>query len=269
MKYTHIKLRPLLDKNLILTLENNIRGGIGSIMDDRYVQSDDYKKILYVVAFNLYGWAMSECLPYDETKFDGIVKFEEFLNTPHDSDIGYFVQIDLIYPDNIKQKTKNFPFAPVDKKTNPDDFSDYLNKILPDTYTQTKRLISDWSDQNNFLIPSRMLKFYVIHGVRVERVLNVISFNQSKWLRKYINFITQKRNKARKKFEKDFYKLLNNSFYGKTMENVRNRTRVEFIRKDYSDNFTKQQSKSTFKGIHKSYENYDKYTFKQNDVLLD
>ena len=55
----------------------NIRGGICSIMGDRYVQSDENKKILYVDANNLYGWAMSESLPYDEIKFDGNVKLEE------------------------------------------------------------------------------------------------------------------------------------------------------------------------------------------------
>ena len=58
---------------------------------------------------------MSQPLPYDEIKFDNNVKLEEILNTPDDSDIGYFVEVDLIYPYNIKEKTKNFPFAPVNK----------------------------------------------------------------------------------------------------------------------------------------------------------
>ena len=77
-----------------------------------------------------------------------------------------------------------------------------------------------------------MLKFYVRHGMVVEKVHEVISFKQSKWLEKYINFNRQKRNKAKNDFEKDFYKFLNNAFYGKTMENVRNRLKIEFIEKD-------------------------------------
>ena len=112
MKYTNIKLQTLQDRDLILTLEDNIRGGISSIMGDRYVQSDDNKKILYVDANNLFGWAMSEYLPYDECKFDRNVKYEEFLNTPDDSDIGYFIEVNLKYPGNIKEKIKHFPFAP-------------------------------------------------------------------------------------------------------------------------------------------------------------
>ena len=105
IKHADIKLQTLQDQDLILTLEDNIRGGTSSIMGDRYVQSDENINILYVDAKNLYGWAMSEYLPYEEVKFDRNVKLEEFLNTPHDSDIGYFIEVDLKYPDNIKYKT--------------------------------------------------------------------------------------------------------------------------------------------------------------------
>ena len=114
-----------------------------------------------------------------------------------------------------------------------------------------------------------MLKFYVRHGMVVEKVQEIKSFRQSGWLEKYINFNTQKGNKANIDFDKDFYKLLNNAFYRKTMENVRNRIKTKFIRKDNYRKTIKQQSKLTFNGIHKSYENGDRYTFKQNEVLMD
>ena len=114
-----------------------------------------------------------------------------------------------------------------------------------------------------------MLKFYVRHGMEVVKVHTVISFKQSKWLEKYIGFNPQKVNKAKNDFEKDFYELLNNAFYGKTMENVRNRIKVDFIRKDDTDKKIKQQSKLTCAGVHKPYENCDSYTFKQNEVLMD
>ena len=147
LKKTGINLQTLRDKDLILTLKNNIRGGISSVMGDRYVKSDENKKILYMDATKLYGYSMSEPLVYDEIKFDNIVKIEDILNTPDDSDIGYFVEANLIYPDNIKKKTKNFPFAPVNKKFNPDKFSDYMKEIKPNTYIQTSKLICDWSDK--------------------------------------------------------------------------------------------------------------------------
>ena len=64
----------------------------------------------------MYGWAISKYLSYDEIKFDENVKLEDILKTTDDSDIGYFIGVDLKYPDNIKEKTKNFPFARVKKK---------------------------------------------------------------------------------------------------------------------------------------------------------
>ena len=182
LKYTDIKLQTLQDKDMILLLENNIRGGISSIMGDRYIKSNENKKILYIDANNLYGHSMSQYLPYDEIKFDNNVTLEDIINTPDDSDIGYFVEVDLKYPDNIKQKTKNFPFAPMNKKINPDNFSDYMKEMKPDTYTSTKKLICDWSDKKNYLIHYRILKFYIRHGMIVDKVHNIISFKQSRWL---------------------------------------------------------------------------------------
>ena len=175
---------------------------------------------------------MSGPIPYDEIKSDNNVKLEDILSTPDDSDIGYFIEVDLKYSDNIKEKTKHIPFVPKIKKINPDNFSDYMKESKPDTYIQTKKLICDWSDTKDYLVHYRMIIFYVRHGMIVEKFHNVISFKQSRWLEKYISFNTQKRNKPKNDFENDFYKLLKNEFYGKTMEIVRNRLEIKFIKKD-------------------------------------
>ena len=90
-------------------------------------------------------------------------------------------------------------------------------------------MICDWSDKKNYLVHYRMLKLYVRHGMKIHEVL---SFKQSKWLEKYINFNTQNRNQAVNDFEKYFCKNLNNAFYGKPMENVRYRLKIKFIKKD-------------------------------------
>ena len=83
---------------------------------------------------------MSESLPHDEIKFDRNVNLEEILNTPDDNDIDYLVEVDLGYTNKIKEKTENFPFAPENKKIDPDDFSDYMKKTKPDTYSKTKKI---------------------------------------------------------------------------------------------------------------------------------
>ena len=99
LKDTGINLQTLQDKNLILLLENNRRGGISSVVGDSYIKSDEIKKILYIDARNLYGHSMSQPLPFDEIKFNNKVELEDILNTPDDSDFGYFVEADSIYPD--------------------------------------------------------------------------------------------------------------------------------------------------------------------------
>ena len=239
LKYTNIEIQTLQDEDLILLLENNIRGGISSVMGDRYIKSDDNKKILYIDANNLYGHSMSQYLPYDEIKFDKNVELEDILNTLDDSDIGYFVEADLLYPDNIKEKTKNFPFCPENKIIAKDN--DYMKTIKPKDYKKSKKMICDWTDKKNYLVQYRMLKFYIRRGMIVDKDHNIISFKQCRWLEKYINFNTQKRSQAVNDFEKDFYKLLVNAFYGNFMvSNVRNRLKNKFIKKDDNREILKQ-----------------------------
>ena len=116
LKYTGINLQTLQDKHMILLIENNIRGGVSNVMGDRDVTSDENKKKLYVDANNLYGQSMCQLLPDDEIEFDKNAKIEDILKTPIDSDNGCFIEVDLKYSDNMEEKTKHFPFAPVNKK---------------------------------------------------------------------------------------------------------------------------------------------------------
>ena len=103
----------------------------------------------------------------------------------------------------------------------------------------------------------------------VEKSHEIYSFKQSKWLEKYISFNTQKRYRAGNDFEKDFFKIFVNAAFGNFLENVRNQLRLEFIKKDVIKNSIKQQSKLSFNGIYKTYENYGSYKFKQNQVVMD
>ena len=122
LKYTNIKLQTLQDKDLISLIENNIRGGISSIMGDRYVKSDENNKITYIDATNLYFFSMSQFLPYDEIEMwhgspDKYWNWlDEILNTPDDNEIGYSFEVDLKYPDDIKQKPSIFRFVQRIKK---------------------------------------------------------------------------------------------------------------------------------------------------------
>ena len=138
-----------------------------------------------------------------------------------------------------------------------------MKKIKPKNYTKSKKLICDWADKKKYLIQYTMLKFYVRHGMVVAKIHEIISFKQNRWLEKYIIFITQKRDRAKNEFQKDFSKVLVNAAFGKFLEKVSNRLRLELVKKDDIKIIIKQQSKLTFNGIHKSYENYYSYTFKK------
>ena len=130
---TNIKLDFTHSKELLLLLENNIRGGISSVMGDRRVQSDENKQILYIDANNLFGWAMSQYLPTGEFEkllspntecnypVDQIV--EDFLQIPDNNEYGYFIECDLEYPVEIEEKTKNFPLCPYQTKADPHLFT--------------------------------------------------------------------------------------------------------------------------------------------------
>ena len=274
LKYTGINLQTLQDKNLIFTLENKIRGGVSSVMGDGNVKSDESKKILYIDASNLYGHSMSQVLPCDEIEmWHGhpdlyMKKLEENLLTPDDSDIGSFIEVDLKYPYNIKEKTKNFQFYSENKIIPEDQYNDYMKKLKPKNYRKTKKLICDWTDEKNSLILYTMFIFHVRHGMIIDKYRETNSFRQSKWLDKYINFITQKLIKAKNEFENDFYKLFKNALYGRTTENVRNRLRLEFIKNYEYKKPIKQLSKLAYAGIHKSCVYCDSSSFKQNEVKM-
>ena len=273
LKNTDIKLQTLQDKDMILLIEKNIRG-ISSVMGDRYVKSDDNKKIILMDGTKLYGHSMSQLLPFDEIEmWHGhpdlyMNKLKEILNTPDDSDIIYSVEVDLKYPENIKEKTKIFPFAPENKIVDKVEYNDFRNEVKPKYYRKSKKLLCDWTDKNKYLIQYRLLNFYVRYGMIVEKIQEIISFNQSKGLENNISFNTQKRNKAKNDFEKDFLKLLVNAAFGKLLKNVRFCLRLENFKKDDFKKIIKQQSKITFNGIHESYEKCDSYTFGQNEVVM-
>ena len=144
LKYTRINLQTLQDKDLFLILEKTIRGGISSVVGNRYVKSDENEKMKYMDAFSLYRHSRIQPLPYGENEmWHGhsdlyTSKLEELLYTPDDSQIGNFVEADLKKPDNIKEKTKNFPFCPENKDMNKDKYNDYMKNIKPKNYAKAK-----------------------------------------------------------------------------------------------------------------------------------
>ena len=124
LKLTNIKLDFIKNQEILLLLENNIRGGISSVMGDRFVESNENKQILYIDANNLYGWEMSQNFPTSE--FEKLQLPEQILLVqivedltycPDNNEFGYFIECDLEYPVEIKEKTKKLSFLSVSNKS--------------------------------------------------------------------------------------------------------------------------------------------------------
>ena len=147
-------------------------------MGDRYVKTDENEKIIFLDAFDIYGLSTSQILPFDgiemwhghpESRF--YMKWlESILKTPDDSDIGYFVEVHLKYPENIQEKQRIFHFVRkkvILKKIKPF----YEKKIKPKNFTKSKKLTCDLTDEKKYLFQYRMLIFHVRHGMVILRTL--------------------------------------------------------------------------------------------------
>ena len=266
-------------------------------MGDRFVESNENKQILYIDANILYGWAMSQYLPTGDFKKIQLccpsVPFlentestlrddlelcdeieEDILSTPDDNEYGYFLECDLEYPVEIKEKTENFPLCPEDQtKADPNLISDYMNSVKQTNYKPTPKLMCDVTNKQKYMMHHRVFKFHIRMGMKVTKIHCVYRFKLDNWLEKYIDHNTKKRTVAKTNFEKDLYKLMNNSFFGKTMENVRDRTNLDFIDHFKIEQTLNRQSKLSFKAlwiitIHLVYTNMTKKnTFRQTNLI--
>ena len=144
-----------------------------------------------------------------------------------------------------------------------------MNKINQPNYKPLSKLMCDVTNKSKYMIHYRMFKFCLNQGMKVTKIHTIYKFKQSPWLGKYIDHNTQKRTVAKTNFEKDLYKSMNNAFFGKTMENVRDRTNLEFIDQSQIDQIIKRQSKLSFKGIMDHYSKFSVYKFDKEKTVFD
>ena len=223
LRTTKIKLELLNDPDMLMMFEKGTRGGV-SMISNRYSEAnnkymgEDFdptkpsKFITYLDANNLYGWAMSEKMPYEDFKWVEDVKSIPLEKMLSDGDLGYVLEVDLDYPSELHDLHNDYPLAPE---------SMVINGV--------KKLTPNLNNKIKYVLHHRNLKQYLSLGLKLTKIHRVIEFKQSKWLAPYIALNTDLRTKAKNNFEKDFFKLMNNSVFGKTMENIRKRKDIQLV----------------------------------------
>ena len=247
LKMTGVQLELITDMNMHLLIEKGVRGGISTIvtryakannkyMGAKFNEKEESVYLLDLDANNLYGWAMSQPLPTDTFTWvleEDLVKLQDtILNLEEDSPTGFILEVDLEVPEDMHDYFNEYVPAPEHFKVTSNMLSNANKECLQKLklkHTTGEKLIPNLHNKEKYVLHYRALQCYTQLGLRLTKIHSAIEFNQSAWLKVYIDFNTKQRKLAKNTFEKDFFKLMNNSVFGKTIENLRNRTDVELV----------------------------------------
>ena len=254
LKHTGIKMELFTDMSMHNYAEQAKRGGI-TMASRRHFHANNPKCnnfnpkkpkswLMYVDANNLYGWAMSQYLPTGNYKWE---YSEEFLNDSDnnqkvqntilkkrpDASRGCLLKMNSYFPSKTHDYLNDLPPAVESLAVKQDRFSpkqgEYLKDMNKKRYTSTEKLVPHLGPRKEYVLHYLEFQYYVKLGMVVEKITEVLSFDQSPWLAPYISLNSKLRQRAKNSFERDFFKLMNNSVYGKTMENVRKYMDVKLL----------------------------------------
>ena len=202
-----------------------------------YNEKAPSKYIMYLDANNLYGWAMIQYLPTGNFRWmtDKQINKIDLGKYKADGKKGLILEVDLEYPQELHNLRNDYPIAPEIIKVSNGMLSEYYKKIVEKfkiSIGQVNKLIPTLRNKEEYVLHYRNLQLYLDLGLKIKKVHRVLEFDQSPWLKQYIDFNTEKREDAKNLFEKDFFKLMNNSVFGKTMENLRKRVDVKLVTTD-------------------------------------
>lgn len=269
LKISKCRLHLITDPDMYLFVEMGMRGGISQISNrlatanNKYIPDthDPSKESSYLInqdCNNLYGHAMCMSLPTGDFKFltDQELSNCNIMDIQTDADKGYMLKVDLEYPQELHDLHNDYPLAPETKMIAEDLLSPYskklwrrLNPSLPvpskeKSRVKTPKLLITLEHKSNYVCHYRNLQLYLKLGMKLKKVHRILEFTQSPFLKEYIELNTRRRQVAKGEFQKSFFKLMNNSVFGKTMENLRNRVNIHLIHT--KKKLLKQVAKSSF-----------------------
>ena len=229
-------LELLNDYDMLLMVEKGIRGGICHSIhryakaNNKYMQNynnnEESSYTQYLNANNRYGWTMSKKLPVNGFKWFDTSEtsafacsnkiYEDFIkNYNENNDKGYILEVDVKYPKRLHQLHSDLPFLSERMEVN-----------------KCKKLVCNLFNKKKYVVHINTLKQALNHGLKLKKIHRVIKFNQKEWLKPYIDMNTELRKAAKNDFEKDLFKLMNNSVFRKTMENIRKHRDIKLVTTD-------------------------------------
>lgn len=228
MKYTGVILETIQDVDMLMFLENSVRGGIVqccnrySRANNKYMPDFDVqetsKYINYFDINSLYGTAMGGVLPYGGLEWVEEENVENFnvKDMDDESEFGFFLEVDLSYPEKLHNLHRDLPFC--------------AEKLVPPG-SKLEKLMTTLHDKNNYIIHYRALKQCLEAGLELRKIHRILKFKQSNWLQPYIDLNAKLRAASDTEFGKQLYKLLVNAIYGKFLQNVRKHRIIKLVRK--------------------------------------
>ena len=223
LKMTDVKLELLGDIDQLLMIEKGIRGGNSNVFkrfakaNNKFMKNFNPAKkskfLVYLDANNLYGWAMSQPLPVGDFAWMRREELQNWERFVEDEEVGCILEVDLEYSRELHDLHNDFPLAP---------------EILE--LGDCKKLTQNLRDKKEMVLHGRNLKQVLSLGMKLKSINRGISFSEKPFMKCYIDKNTELRAKGKTKFEKEFFKLMNNSVFGKTMENLRKRVSIELVK---------------------------------------
>ena len=243
LKMTNKELELMTDVDMFQFIVKGMRGvsyvaNRSGKANNKYMEEYDgnlhSKYIMDLDANNLYGWAMSQYLLTGNFRWmkDKKINKIDLGKYKADGKKGLIPEVDLEYPRELHNLHSDYPVAPEKVKVSKNMLSEYCKKIAEKyniSIGQVSKLIPALKDKKEYVLHYRNLQLYLDPGLKEKKVHRVLEFDQSPWLKQYKDFNAEKRKHARNPFEKDFFKLMNNSVFCKTMENLCKRVDVRLV----------------------------------------
>ena len=207
LKMTNIKLELMTNVDVFQFIEKGMHGGVSCIANRYGKANNKYMKeyddnapsnyIMYLDANNLYGWAMSQHLPTGNIRWmtDKEISKIDLGKYETDGKKGLILEVDLEYAQELHNLHNDYPVAPEKVKVSKNMLSGYCKKIAEKykiSICQVNKLIPTLKDKKEYVLHYRNLQLYLNLDLKIKKVHRVLEFDQSPWLKQYIDFNTEK-----------------------------------------------------------------------------